>query len=73
MASLEAPLPQSLDLEPCNFPQLNKAFVAPDERLLSLADLSLESKIALQEFCKHQVMTLVSAIQATWALTLRRY
>lgn len=73
MASLETQTPQFLDLEPCNFPQLNKAFVAPDERLRSRAELLPESRTALQEFSKHHGVTLESVIQTAWALTLRAY
>lgn len=73
MASLKSPESQVQDLEPCKFPQLNKAFIAPDERLLSSADLSSEIRIALQDFCKAQDVKLEAVIQAAWALTLRIY
>lgn len=73
MGSLKSPVPQVQDLEPCKFPQLNKAFVAPDERLLARVDISSESRIALHDFCKNQDVELEAVIQAAWALTLHSY
>ncbi|KAH6724193.1 hypothetical protein BKA61DRAFT_727923 [Leptodontidium sp. MPI-SDFR-AT-0119] len=73
MGSLKSPVPQVQDLEPCKFPQLNKAFVAPDERLLARVDISSESRIALHNFCKNQDVELEAVIQAAWALTLHSY
>jgi hypothetical protein len=64
---------QSQGLEPCIFPQLNKAFTAPDTRLSSSVNLSSDASVQLHEFCKQSDFSLRAVVQATWALVLRSY
>jgi hypothetical protein len=73
MTHLKNAPPWQQSLEPCKFPQLNKAFVAPDFRLSSSVELSPESNIQLQSFCKIRDVSLESVLQTTWALVLRCY
>jgi hypothetical protein len=58
------------ELEPCMFPQLSKAFAAPDSRLSSSVAISFGP---LQKFCRDHYISIESVLQTTWALVLRSY
>jgi non-ribosomal peptide synthase protein (TIGR01720 family) len=58
-------------MEPCFFPTLNDGIISSPES--ASVDLDLGSTGRVQEFCKHNGVTLSNVLQLTWALTLHYY
>ncbi|CAN9457853.1 unnamed protein product [Alternaria alternata] len=58
-------------IEPCFFPTLNDGIPSSPES--ASVDIELCSTSRVQDFCKHNGVTLSNVLQLTWALTLHYY
>ncbi|CAN9149917.1 unnamed protein product [Alternaria alternata] len=58
-------------IEPCFFPTLNDGIPSSPES--ASVDIELGSTSRVQDFCKHNGVTLSNVLQLTWALTLHYY
>ncbi|KAG9258477.1 uncharacterized protein F5Z01DRAFT_689818 [Emericellopsis atlantica] len=59
-------------IEPCHFPVLDDAIIAPSKELRYVR-VKFDKPTELQELCDKMGVTIVNAIYAAWALTLRLY